>query len=259
MSNSKGWTLTARLVAKHFGALGDKIAEAIASFDPETATEADRDALAVNLRKTAEMLASARASFNKERDDVTRLTQLIENDEKAFDTLAARLQAGTISEATVNLFCDELEANKARLPIELQEQADAESYMNELQSIVDALSENLAAFDARAKKAMNELAKAKAQMALQEARADRQEQLAQLSGLKTSSSALEALTKKAKKLNNQAEGLKIVTDIHQKPLDQKAELDAIRDSVAKGNVESESAIERLRRLSGKDTADSQVA
>lgn len=259
MSNTKGWALTARLITKHFGALGEKVAEAIASFDPETATEADRDALAANLRKTAELLASARAAFQKERDDVVRLTQLIENDEKAFDTLAARLQAGTISEATVNLFCDELEANKARLPVEIQEQADAESYMNELQSIVDALSENLAAFDARAKKALNELAKAKAQMALQEARADRQEQLAQLSGLKSSSSALDALTKKAQKLNSQAEGLKIVTDIHQKPLDQKAELDAIRQSVAKGAAEGESAIERLRRLSGKANSDAQVA
>ena len=55
MSNLNGyWGLTARLINKHFGALGDKIAEAIAGFDPETATEADRDRLAATLREAAQ-------------------------------------------------------------------------------------------------------------------------------------------------------------------------------------------------------------
>ena len=62
------------------------------------------------------------------------------NDEKVSLSLAERLSAGSISEATVYLFCDELEANKARLPVEEQEAADAQEYMNELQKIVDALT-----------------------------------------------------------------------------------------------------------------------
>ena len=143
MSNSNGWALTARLISKHFGALGDRVSEAIASFDPETATEADRDRLADTLRSAAQKLAQARAAFNKERDDVVRLRKLIETDEKATGTLAERLAAGQISEATINLFCDELEANKGRLPQEIQEEADAQAYMEELQKIVDALSQQL--------------------------------------------------------------------------------------------------------------------
>ncbi len=254
MSNLKGWGLTARLISKHFGALGDRISEAIASFDPETATEADRDRLADTLRQTAQKLAEARSSFNKERDDVVKLRNLIESDEKAFDTLAARLQAGTITEATVNLFCDELEANKARLPVELQEEADAQEYMNELQKIVDALSQQLAEFDARAKKALQALASAKAQRDLQEMRAERQQQLADLGGLKTKSSALDALTRRAQKVANEAEGLKILADINQKPLDQQAELDAIRKSVSQPETAGETALERLKRLSGKTEA-----
>ena len=55
MSNASGWGLTARLVTKHFGALGDRISEAIANFDPETATEADRDRLVDTLRDTAQL------------------------------------------------------------------------------------------------------------------------------------------------------------------------------------------------------------
>ena len=54
MSNSNGCGLTARRISKHFGALGDRVSEAIANFDPETATEADRDRLADSLRSTAQ-------------------------------------------------------------------------------------------------------------------------------------------------------------------------------------------------------------
>jgi len=251
MSNLKGWNLTARLISKHFGALGDKISEAIANFDPETATEADRDNLADTLRQTAQKLATASGTFDKERQDVNKLRSLVENDEKAFEVLATRLQAGTMSEATVNLFCDELESNKARLPVELQEEADAQEYMNELQKIVDALSQQLSEFDARAKKALKLLATANAQRDLQELRAERQQQLSDLGGLKNKSSALDALTRRAQKVSNEAEGLKIIADINQKPLDQKAELDAIRKSVSAPDTAGETTLERLRRLSGK--------
>jgi chromosome segregation ATPase len=245
MSNSNGWALTARLISKHFGALGDRVSEAIASFDPETATEADRDRLADTLRSAAQKLAQARAAFNKERDDVVRLRKLIETDEKATGTLAERLAAGQIS------FCDELEANKGRLPQEIQEEADAQAYMEELQKIVDALSQQLADFDAAAKKAMQALAQAKAQRDLQEVRAERQSQLASLSGMRGNTSALNALTKRAQTIANEAEGMKIVSDIGQRPYDQAAEIDAIRKSVANPANGNESALERLQRLSNK--------
>lgn len=254
MSNLKGWNLTARLISKHFGVLGEKLSEVIANFDPETATESDRDNLASSLRLAAQRLAAARGAFEKERQDVTRLRSLIENDEKAFDVLAARLQAGTITENTVNMFCDELESNKARLPLELQEEADAQEYMNELQKTVDALSQQLAEFDAQAKKSLKSLSTANAQRDLQELRTQRQQQLSELGGLKTKSSALDALARRAQKVTNDAEGLKIIADINQKPLDQQAELDAIRKSVTQPEVSGETALERLKRLSGKTEA-----
>ncbi|MCH8621406.1 hypothetical protein [Undibacterium sp. TS12] len=254
MSNMNGWGLTARLISKHFGALGDKISEAIANFDPETATEADRDRLAAALRETAQKLAAARSSFDKEHGDVVRLRELIANDEKASATLADRLAAGKISEATVSLFCDELEANKARLPLELQEEADAKEYMDELQKIVDAFSKQLADFDAAAKKALQNLAAAKAQKDLQQLRMDRQEQLSSLSSMASHSSALNALTRRAQTVSNEAAGLRIVADIAQKPIDQAAEIDAIRKSVAQADTSGETTLERLKRLSGQPAA-----
>jgi chromosome segregation ATPase len=251
MSNASGWGLTARLITKHFGVLGDRVSEAIANFDPETATEADRDRLADTLRATAQMLASARSAFDKEHNDVVSLRNLIANDEKATEKLAERLAAGTISEATVTMFCDELEANKSRLPQELQEEADAKAYMDELQKIIDALSQQLAEFDAQAKKALQALAQAKAQKDLQEMRMERQQQLAGLTGMKGNSTALNALTRRAQAVTNEAAGMRIVADIGQKPLDQAAELAAIRKSVAQDDTAGESALERLKRLSGK--------
>ena len=63
------------------------------------------------------------------------------------------------------------------MPQELQEEADARQYMDELQTIVDALSKQLAEFDSAAKKAMQALASARAQQDLQNLRAERQAQL----------------------------------------------------------------------------------
>ncbi|MEC5160093.1 valyl-tRNA synthetase [Janthinobacterium sp. CG_23.3] len=254
MSNSNGWGLTARLISKHFGVLGDRVSEAIANFDPETATEADRDRLADTLRSTAQKLAAARASFEKEHADVVKLRNLIATDEKATDTLGERLAAGKISEATINLFCDELESNKARLPQEVQEEADAQQYMDELQKIVDALSKQLSDFDAAAKKALQALATAKAQKDLQAIRSERQSQLAGLSGLQGNSSALEALTRRAQTVSNEAAGMRIVADIGQRPIDQAAEIEAIRKSVSQADTAGESTLERLKRLSAKSAA-----
>ncbi|MDO9192791.1 MAG: hypothetical protein Q7U12_07835, partial [Undibacterium sp.] len=131
------------------------------------------------------------------------------------------------------------------------EQADAEEYMNELQKIVDALSGQLSEFDAAAKKAMQSLAAANAQKDLQELRAERQSQLNSLSGLKGQSSALNALTRRAQTVSNQAAGLRIVADIGQKPLDQAAEIEAIRKSVGQADTVGETTMERLQRLSAK--------
>jgi len=254
MSNASGWGLTARLISKHFGVLGNRISETIANFDPETATEADRDRLADTLRETAQVLAKARSAFDKEHQDVVNLRALIENDEKATEKLAERLAAGSISEATVTMFCDELEANKGRLPQEIQEEADAKAYMDELQKIIDALSQQLSEFDAQAKKAMQQLAAAKAQKDLQEMRMERQAQLSGLSGMQGNSTALNALTRRAQAVSSEAEGLRIVADIGQKPLDQKAELDAIRKSVASDDKAGETTLERLKRLSASKAA-----
>lgn len=251
MSSLSGWGLTGRLISKHFGVLGDSVAGAIANFDPETATQADRDRIADTLRQTAMKVAQAHADFDKEHQDVVQLQTLLATDERATETLAARLQAGTISEAAVKLFCDELEANKARLPAEIQQEADAKSFLDELQKILDALSKQLADFDAVAKKALQQLARANAQKSLQDVRAQQQSEINGLRDIGTHSTALDALTRRAQSVSNEAAGMKILTDINQKPIDDAAAIAEVRASIAKGDGPAETTLERLNRLSGK--------
>ena len=89
---------------------------------------------------------------------------------------------------------------------------------------------------------------------LKELRIERQEQLNGLTSMRGNSTALSALTRRAQAVTNEASGLRIVADIGQKPLDQQAELDAIRKSVSQPETAGESALERLKRLSGKTAA-----
>lgn len=249
MSNLQGWNLTGRLIAKHFGALGSSLASMIANFDPETATEADRDNLAATLRDVATKYAKAKIAFEKEAKDVTELKTQIANDENVAAALVDRLTAGQIDEATATLFCEELEAAKSRLPQEVQEETEARAFMDEVKSIVDEMSDRLSKFDAVAARARREAASAQAQVDLQRTRQDQQADLRTLRGeAGGSSSALGALQKRAADLRAQAEGMKVVTDVTNKPADDKAKLDALRKSVATGTVGTPSVADRLKAL-----------
>lgn len=242
-----GFSLTARLLGKHFEKIGDHIAESVAAFDPETATEADHDALRKRLQDAAQKLAQARQAFDKEHADVVNLQKLIEGDSQVASKLAEKLQAGEVTEAAVQTFCDELEANKSRLGTEEAEEAQAKAYMDQVQQLVDALSKQLSEFEARAKQAMQQLAQAKAQKDLETLRQQQQAELNSLRGdISGSSTALSALTQAATKAKTQAEGMKVVSDIQQKPIDDAAAVQALRDSVSK--PQGESTLDRLRRL-----------
>ncbi|KGV76372.1 hypothetical protein [Burkholderia pseudomallei] len=251
MSNLSGFGLTGRLIAKHFGNLGDRLAQAIASFDPETATQADRDQLAATLRDAAQKLASAQAAYDREHNEVERLKKLIASDEQVAAKLAAKLQAGEISESAITTFCDELEANKGKLPAEQKQEADAAAYRDELKQIVDGLAGQLAAFDARAQAAVRQLEQAQAERDLQTLRQRQQEELSGLKSISRHSTALDALSKQAQRAKEEADGMRIVADIQQKPIDDAAAVQALRDSVT--SPPPESALERLKRLASPST------
>ena len=256
MVNLSGWGLTARLVSKQFGALGDTVARAIAGFDPETATQADRDALADKLRAAAQQLAQARTDFERESADVASIRKLIEGDSVAAQALAQRMKVTEDPgqradlERQVNMLLDGVEANKARLGTEEQQVVDAKVFRDEVQQIVDMLARQLEAFDDKARSARQQLQQARVEKDLQALRLSQQQTIEGLRGLSGSSTALDALTRKAQQISASAEGDKIVADIGQKPADRAAELDAIRKSATA--PQHEDTLVRLERLTGKD-------
>lgn len=243
-------SLTARLIKAQFGNLFSTINDLIVSFDPETATEADRDQLQAKLREAVTQMVGARTAYAKEAKDVTDLKALIANDESAGATLAAQFAAGTLAEATLTAFLDEVEANKARLPDEEAEAAESKAVLGEIQDLVDVLEKHLADFDAHAKKIRNQLASAEAAEAAAKAKLERQEQMKALkTGLGDPSSALGALAKRAGQAQQEAAVAKEMAAMGQKPLDQ-ADLVAKARAAAAGTGApvGETTAERLSRL-----------
>lgn len=244
---SSGWTLTGRLITKHLGALGSSIASMIANFDPETATQADRDALASRLRDVAARHAKAFSEWQKEERDVTELKARIDTDKQVASQLSERLAAGSVSEDMVNMFLDELQDAQTRLPQEEAEASDAKAFLDDLKSLVDQMSEQLAQFDAHALKVQRDLARAKAAHEQQALRAQQQAEVRAMAGKDGASSGLAALQARAAKLQQQAEGLRVVNDVEDRPAKAQKELDQLRSSVLSGSTGAKpSAAERLK-------------
>ncbi len=248
-----GWKLTAALLVKQVSALGDTMAQALASFDPETATEVDRDNLKAKLREVATKLAEARRKYAVELQEATDLAALIAQDEKAAAVLISKFEAGAVDEATLTEFANNLEDMKARLPAEEKDAADAKELVDTLQGILDAVEKKLADFDAAAKQALRAIAQAQADQQREELRLQNQAELASLKGgLGNSSTALGALAKKAQSLRVQADATAIEADVGQKPLDrQNAVEEARRIAAGTAAPATESAADRLRRMTGK--------
>ncbi|KVP75285.1 hypothetical protein [Burkholderia ubonensis] len=248
-----GWKLSAALFLKQISSLGDTVAQALASFDPETATEVDRDNLVAKLREVATKLAEARRKYEVEKKEADDLATQIANDEKAAAILISKFEAGQVDEATLNEFANNLEAMKARLPGEQQDAVDAKELVDTLESILKTIEQRLADFDANAKRALQAIAQAKADQERQSLRLEHQQELNSLkSGLGSTSTALGALNKKAEQLRVQADATAIQADIGQKPIDRQNAVEEAR-RIAAGNAApaAESAADRLRRLTGK--------
>lgn len=253
---ANGWKLSMALIAKHFGKLGDSISEALASFDPETATEVDRENLQAKMREIALKLAGARQAFKKEQEEFEKLAALIVKDEKAAEILIGKFERGEIDEQTLNEFADNLEAERQQLPIEEAEAKESKELVDTLEDILKTIEQKLNDFDRRAKEAMRAIAMAKAEEERQRLRLQQQEEVRALqSGAADHSSALNALASKAAKLRTQAEASRIVADIGQKPIDRANAVEEAR-KIAAGDLPEakESAADRLRRLTSKPAA-----
>lgn len=248
-----GWNLSAALLLKQVENLGTVVAKALANFDPETATEVDRDNLKNNLRETSTQLAAARRELAKETAEATTLAAQIKNDEAAAAILITKAEAGEIDDATLTEFADNLEAMKARLPGEEQDVTAAQELVSTLEEILKGIEKSLSDFETAAKRALQARAQAQADLDREEQRLRHQEQLAALQTGKASSlTALSALNASAEKLRVAADAKRIQADIGQKPLDrQNAVEEARRVAAGAAAPATLSAVDRLRGLTAK--------
>jgi chromosome segregation ATPase len=246
-----GWKLTAALIGKHVNVLGDRIATAIASFDPETATQVDRDALQAHLREVAVKLAGAKQKNDAAQAAATALETSIANDTKASEILIGKFEANQIDEATLTEFANNLEADKARLPGVKQDADDSQQLVDTLKEILDTVEKNLNEFDAKAKAAVRNLAQARADQERAELRQQNQDELTRLRpGAGGSSTGLSALNAAAQKARTNADAATTLADIGQKPIDRANAVDEARRIAAGGaDTATESAADRLRRIS----------
>lgn len=248
-----GWKLASALLVKQIGALGNSIAQALASFDPVTATEVDRDNLKAKLREVAVQLAGARRQYDAEKKEADDLAAQIARDEAAAAILISKFESGGVDEDTLNEFANNLEAMKARLPAEQQDVTDAKELVDTLQSIINDVEKKLTDFEANAQKALRAIAQATADQQRQQLRLQQQEELAALkSGMGSTSTAIGALNAKAEKMRVQADATRIQADIGQKPLDRQNAVEEARRIAAGTNAPAaESAADRLRRMTAK--------
>jgi len=248
-----GWNLSLTLAAKQFSKIGDSLAESLANFDPETATQVDREALQGRLRDAAIKLAGYRMDAAREQKEADDLHEQVRLDTLAADVLIQKFTDGKIDEATLNAFADELEVNKARMPKEDSEAVEAKQIVDEFEGMFNTLKTRLDQFDRKAADIRRQLALSEAQNERENLRLQNQDEMNKMrTGMAETSTALGAMSRRADKLSIQAAGSKILADAGQAPLDRQKAIDEAR-SIASGAVDtgSESVVDRLKRLSAQ--------
>ncbi|KWE98264.1 hypothetical protein WL80_03570 [Burkholderia ubonensis] len=246
-----GWKLVSSLLAKHVGTVGDRLAQQIAAFDPETATQVDRDNLQAKLHEVAVKLAEAKQKNNAAQNAAAELKASIDGDVKASAVLIAKFEKQEINEATLTQFTDDLERRKQDLPRRQAEADAARQLVDTLHEILGTVETQLNEFDAKARAAMANLAQAQADRERAQLMQQQQEELNRLRASSGSASTgLGALQAAAAQARVAADAAQTVAAIGQKPLDQQAAVeDARRIASGAAPAGSESVVDRLRRIS----------
>lgn len=248
-----GFKLTAKLLIKQVSSLGENMAQMLAGFDPESATQVDHDALKAKLRDVAVKLSEARQKHNTEHAEVLTLKEAIARDERASIVLIDKVEKQEIPESMLVEFANNLEDMKNRLPGEEQDAREAKELVDTLQDIVDTVEKRLADFESHAAQIRRQIDQAKADQERNSLRIQNQEEIKALkSGLGGSNTALSAMAKNAQKLRAQADATGTLADIGQKPIDRMNAVDEAR-RIADGAAPAatESAIDRLRRVASQ--------
>lgn len=245
-----GWKLSAAMVLKQIGTLGEQIAWRLAAFDPETANQIEREALQKDLHAAALKLVDARQIHRKESEEAEALEAQINKDKGYAKVLIEKSGKGEIEQAVLVEFTNNLEDMVARLPGEKQDATEALELVNTVQDIVDSIQKRLEEFDRRAAQSQRELRQAQAELDRNQLRLRQQQELSALrSGLSSGGTALGAMSKRAQEMRKQADALNTVVAVGQRPIERMNAVEKARRLAEGKTVEPQNdAVSRLMKL-----------
>jgi hypothetical protein len=250
---------TFSLLGKLFGAqvnqAGEGLVSALVAFDPETATEVDRDALVEKIQTVAEKFAAAKHDYDKEQNDVVVKKAQINEYLATLDLMVGQLERQEISQSDFDAFFAGIEEAQAQLVQEEEEAAEAKAVKDELDDILKILTQQMNDFDRVRNKALRDMELAESQKEKEQLKSERQAELANLKkGIGGESSAVKKLQELANKAKIEAEAAKTVREVTTQPLsqaDKMAEIMAKAKQSAAPAASTMSAAERVAALKAK--------
>ncbi|MEY3807684.1 MAG: hypothetical protein RI893_660 [Pseudomonadota bacterium] len=249
------FSLLGRLFGAQVNQAGESLVGALVAFDPETATQVDRDALAEKIQNVARKFAEAKQDYDKEQNDVVVKQAQINQYLVTLDIMVGQLERHEISEAVFNDFYAGIEESQAQLPQEIEEAAEAKAVKDELDDILKILTQQLNDFDQVTTKALRDVKLAQSQVEKEKLKTERQSELSNLKkGLGAESTAVRKLQEIAKKAKIEADAAKTVREITAKPQSQAEKMEAIMAQTQQAGapvVGTMSAAERVAALKAK--------
>ncbi len=252
------FSLLGRLFGAQVDQAGESLVGALVAFDPETATEVDRDALAEKIQNVARKFAAAKQDYDKEQNDVVVKQAQINEYLASLDVMVGQLERQEISQAAFDDFYAGIEEAQAQLPQEIEEAAEAKAVKDELDDILKILTSQLNDFDKITTKALRDVKLAQSQVEKEKLKAERQAELANLkNGIGAESTAVRKLQEIANKAKIEAEAAKTVREITTKPQSQEEKMAAMMAQAKQASAPATStmsAAERVAALRAKTKA-----
>ncbi len=249
------FSLLGRLFGAQVNQAGEGLVSALVAFDPETATEVDRDALVAKIQEVAEKFAAAKQDYDKEQHDVVVMQEQINQYLATLDVMVGQLERQEISQGAFDDFCAGIEEAQTQLAQEVEEANEAKAVKDELEEILRILTQQMNDFDRVTTKALRDVKLAESQVEKEKIKAERQAELANLkNGIGAESTAVRKLQEIAKKAKIEAEAAKTVREVTTKPQTQAEKMAAIMEQAKKASTPTTttlSAAERAAALRAK--------
>lgn len=249
------FSLLGRLFGAQVDQAGESLVGALVAFDPETATEVDRDALAEKIQNVARKFAAAKQDYDKEQNDVVVKQAQINEYLGSLDVMVGQLERQEITQSVFDDFYAGIEEAQVQLVQEQEEAAEAKAVKDELDDILKILTSQLHDFDKITTKALRDVKLAESQVEKEKLKAERQAELANLKkGIGGESTAVRKLQEIANKAKIEAEAAKTVREITAKPQSQEEKMAAIMaqaKQAAAPAASTMSAAERVAALKAK--------